>query len=317
MLLAASRSAVLIGAIVVAATASTSGIGGVSALDAARAIHEDALASPEDPTKRDSLAKALPYISDLDAYVVEGDMLVKRAALVDYLKRRHDDRKKIAVAKGETPGATPHPITLALLLSPELKVNYVLGHPDIWRVEKRGKLSYAIDRASFGGDTPEYARVAENFRRAAEGWDGHDGWEQLCPTCGIDFQHVAEADAAPSFDHVLLIVKGFDSQGKFTAAAPFPSTPPFERYLYVDPSYFQTEYDPIGVFRHELGHVLGYRHEQLDELSGCYQIEDNEWDSLSPYDPDSVMHYFCGGHGTHSLGFSPTDRTSHPKLYAP
>jgi hypothetical protein len=90
---------------------------------------------------------------------------------------------------------------------------------------------------------------------------------------------------------------------------------PEKRYVYVDPSYFRTDYDRVGIFRHELGHLLGYRHEQIDRLSGCYHTEDNRWEELTPYDPKSVMHYFCGGHGTKTLAITDVDRAAHRKVY--
>jgi hypothetical protein len=306
-----SARMILVGAVlVVTAAASANGDGDQAARDAVRAVHEAAIASPDDPTTQEALAKVAPYLAELDAYVFEGDRLVKRSRLQEYLRARHDRREAVATAEGRRDHSRD-PRWLALLQSPELKVNYNAGHPDVWSREKLPKLTYAVDRASFGADATQYERVVKNVGLAAK------GWQDLCPACGIRFMHVTEADAAPTFDLALVIVRRYDAEGKFIAEAPFPSTPADERFLYVDPSYFATDFDPVGIFRHELGHVLGYRHEQLDERSGCYQIEDNEWESLSRYDPRSVMHYFCGGHGTMSLAFTATDKTSHRKLYTP
>ena len=279
--------------------------------DDVRALYDAAIAAPDDPTRRAALEARLPWVDALQVYVLEGDLLISRAALRDYLKRRHEERMRLAMAKGQAPGATPNPFAIGELLSPELKVNYVLGRPDLWRRELRGKLTYAVDRASFGGDNSQYQAVVRNLARAAE------EWEQLCPACGIDFNHVAAADAVPSFDQALIIVRAQDVGGEFIAAAPFPSTPVDQRYLYVDPSYFTTNYDRVGVFRHELGHALGYRHEQLDALSACSHLENDEWKALSDYDSDSVMHYFCNGRGSLALEFSCTDRVSHAKAYEP
>ena len=51
----------------------------------------------------------------------------------------------------------------------------------------------------------------------------------------------------------------------------------------VDPIFFNSQYDPVGVFRHELGHVLGYRHEHIRGIPGC-GFEDSRWQPLTPYD---------------------------------
>jgi hypothetical protein len=50
-----------------------------------------------------------------------------------------------------------------------------------------------------------------------------------------------------------------------------------------------------GVLRHELGHVLGFRHEHTRPEAGtCF--EDDSWIPLTPYESDSVMHYpQCNG----------------------
>jgi len=45
-----------------------------------------------------------------------------------------------------------------------------------------------------------------------------------------------------------------------------------------------------GVFRHELGHVLGLRHEHI-RAPGTFCTEDSSWRGVTAYDSASVMHY--------------------------
>ncbi len=45
----------------------------------------------------------------------------------------------------------------------------------------------------------------------------------------------------------------------------------------------------VGSMRHEIGHILGFRHEHVRVL-GC-PVEDASWRALTPYDVPSVMHY--------------------------
>ncbi|WP_437993946.1 hypothetical protein [Sorangium sp. So ce145] len=46
-----------------------------------------------------------------------------------------------------------------------------------------------------------------------------------------------------------------------------------------------------GVLRHELGHVLGFRHEHARPEGNGACTERPGWRALTPYDPGSVMHY--------------------------
>ena len=117
-----------------------------------------------------------------------------------------------------------------------------------------------------------------------------------------------------SHNDVTFIVRRYDSVSEYVAAAFFPNYAPARRYLNIDPSYFTTSFDRVGVLRHELGHVLGYRHEHIRGVAGCYQ-EDDQWRPLTQYDPRSVMHYFCGGAGNLQLTLTELDRSGHRTLY--
>jgi hypothetical protein len=123
-----------------------------------------------------------------------------------------------------------------------------------------------------------------------------------------------EFDANPSLANVLFIVTFDPTENDFVAASFFPNDPVYRRYLIIAPSFFTTSFSRPGVLRHELGHVLGYRHEHIQGISGCYS-EDSNWSPLTPYDPHSVMHYFCGGAGTMNLSFTDADRRGHRELY--
>jgi hypothetical protein len=71
-----------------------------------------------------------------------------------------------------------------------------------------------------------------------------------------------------------------------------------------------------GVLRHELGHVLGFRHEHTrSTASGCY--EDGNWRALtSTYDRYSVMHYpQCNGLQTGDLVLTSLDKSGARSLY--
>jgi hypothetical protein len=75
------------------------------------------------------------------------------------------------------------------------------------------------------------------------------------------------------------------------------------------------------VLRHELGHVLGFRHEHIrDEAPlGCPEddIGTKQTSNLTPFDRYSVMHYLCGGAGSKELNITDFDRRGARSLYGP
>lgn len=172
-------------------------------------------------------------------------------------------------------------------------------------------LTYRVVRSSFASDQ-EYRLVVDNFRAACKEWES---------TCGVDFQHKKDLDDRPGTgrEGCRFVVYKFDAAGKVIASAFFPSDPPERRRVLVDPSYFTTGFDKIGVFRHELGHVLGFRHEHIRNEAPPVCPNEPLWDTqvLGVYDPKSVMHYFCGGVGSHDLKISDLDRKGARMVYGP
>ena len=73
----------------------------------------------------------------------------------------------------------------------------------------------------------------------------------------------------------------------------------------------------LGVLRHELGHVLGFRHEHIRSGAppGCPDEDVFGAIDLNDYDPKSVMHYFCGGVGNRDLVITAEDRTASQIVY--
>jgi hypothetical protein len=120
---------------------------------------------------------------------------------------------------------------------------------------------------------------------------------------------------------LVFTVRHIDAGGVFIAAGFFPTQPPARRRLQIDPSYFAAdlEYDSVGVLRHELGHVLGFRHEQIRSgaPATCPDEDTEGVVELGQYDPTSVMHYFCGGVGSKQMDISALDRAGAQLVYGP
>lgn len=249
-------------------------------------ILQDAFADPFNEEKLQALKLNLPR--DQDLFIVEGDLLLTDQELFAYVVSRSQSERQIDT-------------------SAELIVNVHNGRRDFYADPDQRTLSYAVDRQSFPAE--ELYRIAvENMQTAAK------DWQDACQECKIQFNHQPKFDLLPSTESVNFVVRYRDVKGSYIAAAFFPHDGPVRRYLNIDPSYFKTRFVKAGVLRHELGHILGYRHEQTRGVAGCF-YENDSWQPLTDYDPKSVMHYFCGGGGSLTLNLTETDKTGHRRLY--
>ncbi|PXA83604.1 hypothetical protein DMC47_42940 [Nostoc sp. 3335mG] len=257
-----------------------------------------------------TILKAKLNTIDIDGitfYVAEGDTLLDAEQLKIYAEVREQQLKVTDAAKR----ADAAGYGAAHLEEPSRGLIANTKDGKIVRWKPGAKLTYRVARESFGDDG-HYALVVDSFQKATLAWE---------QTCGVDFEHRAALDEKPGVDPegLLFVVRAFDAGGKFIASSFFPSDPPERRRVLVDPSYFTTTFDKVGVFRHELGHVLGFRHEHIRNEAPPVCPNEPLWDTrvLTVYDPTSVMHYFCGGVGSNELKISPLDRKGAQQVYGP
>ncbi|MBI3959818.1 MAG: hypothetical protein HY328_13490 [Chloroflexi bacterium] len=237
-------------------------------------------------------------IDDVRYYVVEADLLLNEDQLWDYALQR---------AALEAAGATAVPEEMQGLVGIRNAQNRVVR----WRAGK--VLTYAIFKDSFL--PTQYPQVVTAMQQATGDWEA---------VCGVDFEHLAHLDAGGpgvSSEAPLFWVRGVNTGGQVIAAAFFPNDPPSERRVIIDPIFFSPNlsFSPEGVLRHELGHVLGFRHEHIrsgappdcpgENLSYTFE--------LTPYDPTSVMHYLCGQKGNLALTITAVDRAGAIAVYGP
>jgi hypothetical protein len=251
-------------------------------------------------------------VDNEDFFVVESDLILDDDQLAIYAV--NEERRKAEQVLGLAPGSLetgvanigPEPMSGAL-------VGISVQGGKIVRWQENLTLTYCVLRGTFTSQD-RYELVRENMQEATEDWQA---------LCGIRFEHKAELDESPGTENpgVLFTVREFDAGGQFIAAAFFPTDPRNRRRVLIDGSYFAPglRFDEVGVLRHELGHVLGFRHEHIrsEAPAACPDEPLFGATPLTAYDPQSVMHYFCGGVGSPELALTELDRLGSQKLYGP
>jgi len=189
-----------------------------------------------------------------------------------------------------------------------LAVRHVNNKDVIWPTDLRRKLTYCIKKSSFGAN---YSKVVSAMKSAAAAWEA---------TAGVNFIHVIKYDTncTPSQSNVLFDVSMVREQ-PYLARAFAPSTTRSAHTLRINTSAFanQSPLTLTGILRHELGHVLGFRHEHIRKKQSDKDcVEDKSWRGVTEYDAYSVMHYpWCLGKQTGDLVLTGKDKTGARRLY--
>ena len=269
-------------------------------------LREEAEQSPKLDQLRDSARRVT--IGDATFYVLEGDLLYDDDELELYALQQ--DVKAKAREVGLSPAQQSGREDALVVVAPG-------GRIVRWRPGK--VLNYTVLRASFPGQA-DYDTAVDCTAQATQAWQD---------VCGIEFAHLKEhddhGDVSASPDQIspdlVFTVRYIDAGGQFIASAFFPTYPPARRRVLIDPSFYSDDliFDRVGVLRHELGHSLGFRHEHIRSEAPAACPDEPTYDTLdlTDYDPQSVMHYFCGEVGSRQLAITELDRLGAQKVYGP
>lgn len=219
-------------------------------------------------------------------YVFQGDLFYTAVEVAKAIRDRREARKR----------------QIRPLLVIRLRDD---NRPDFWETSEARRLTYSIDRGSFGANADNVSRLM-----------GHAtaDWSDACADCGITFTLNQQLTNKPG--PVTFVVRQKNSAFAI-ASAFFPSWDSADRYLNVGERAFSAGVDTQGVLRHELGHVLGYEHENYQNpaaVPACRLIK-ARWEPLTSYDPQSVMHHFCGENDAKRFAITEIDRAGHRVLY--
>jgi hypothetical protein len=269
-------------------------------------LRKEAEQSPRLDELRDTARRVT--IGDASYFVLEGDLLLDHDELELYVLQQEVRAKAREV--GLTPAEQSGREDALVVVAPG-------GRIVRWRPGK--VLTYTVLRDSFPSQA-DYDLAVDCTAQATQAW---------MDVCGIEFRHLSQhdghADVSASPDQIsadlVFTVRYIDAGGQFIAAAFFPTYPPARRRVLIDPSFYADDliFDRVGVLRHELGHTLGFRHEHIRSEAPPACPDEPTYDTLdlTAYDPQSVMHYFCGEVGSRELAITELDRAGAQKVYGP
>ncbi|MFY2564092.1 FG-GAP-like repeat-containing protein [Corallococcus terminator] len=225
--------------------------------------------SPSMPAPEETLSSGLSFEQfkatvyqepDTGIYIVDGDIPVEG-----------EDKLREYYARNIQAGA--------------LLVHQGAGADVVWNASQALNLTYCVSTLF-----SDHAKVVEAMQRAALVWESE---------AHVAFIHDSSQDnnCTNTNNNVLFDVRPGPLDAPYDARAFFPNGSRASRNLYIRPDRVSglVTNALAEILAHELGHVLGFRHEHTRVSGTCF--EDSSWRAVTPYDSASIMHYdICPGY---------------------
>jgi hypothetical protein len=262
--------------------------------------------------------------SDREVFIVEGDSRRSRVGVCDWLQQL-TKKPGPTGAIGRNGESCPPYVVAKVSDEPEdrseLRTIECDGKPCIWGRGFRN-ITYAIDLGQLPNkDRPREGAFVTLIAAAAKQWSTACDESAVKPVqqCGLKIGEVASIDDAffvVRYNHKL---NEKPINKTLIAHAFFPNDPIEDRVLEVGPRFWTKSDDNWRhTLTHELGHILGYAHEQLAIGSPCNPAgEETVVDTRKGYDRESIMHSTrCkSATGLLSIKLSDQDKLKHAEYY--
>lgn len=181
------------------------------------------------------------------------------------------------------------------------------GQAAVWPESQQRNLTYCIND-NFGDLKP---RIVAAMEWATGLWES---------AADVDFIYLSGEDANCTSDNPNVLFDVFGSNENFyVGRAFFPGFPRVNRNVVITALAFSPQVSldnqVEGVMLHELGHVLGFRHEHT-RFNGAGCFENSSFFEVTPVDRDSIMFYpECGGTNFDYQRLSESDKEGAALVY--
>jgi hypothetical protein len=161
---------------------------------------------------------------------------------------------------------------------------------------KQRNLTYCVSNAFDSFTAGTVTKIKNAMALATLDWQG---------SADLKFVFTTSATCTATNSSLVFNVIPDQALNDGQATAPFPDAP--DRGVHVGCKvvsggttlcqFNQTEDYYRRLFLHEVGHLLGFKHEFLNKNGTCAMLEGSDWEALTAYDPESSMNYVVSNGG--------------------